>query len=202
MRKWFGLAAVLAAAVALPAMAQTPTPPVHIRGQVQSLDGDTLVVAQKTGAPVTIKLSPHWLVVVVKPITVDAIQPGSFIGTTEVDRPDGLGQSVEVHVFPPGVKLGEGHYPWDLQPHSMMTNGTVGTVKAGASGRELDVAFPTGSRHIVVPPDTPIVQMTFAPDHGLVKPGAGVFVIAAPQADGTYTAGNLTIGENGAAPPM
>jgi len=200
MRKWFGLAAVLAAAIAVPAIADTP--PAHIRGQVQSLDGDTLVVTPKTGAPITVKLSPHWLVVVVKPISVDAIQPGSFIGTTEVDRPDGSGQSLEVHVFPPGVKLGEGHYPWDLQPHSMMTNGTVGTVKPGANGRELDVAFPSGTRHIVVPPDVPIVLMTFAPDHALVKPGAGVFVIGAPQADGTYAAGNVTIGENGAAPPM
>jgi hypothetical protein len=200
MRKWFGLAAVMAVAIATPALAQTP--PMHIRGQVQSVDGNTLVVAPKTGAPVTIKLAPNWLVVVVKPISVDAIQPGSFIGTTEVDEPDGSGQSLEVHVFPPGVKLGEGHYPWDLQPHSMMTNGTVGTVKPGASGRELDVAFPSGTRHIVVPPNVPIVLMTFAADHTLVKPGAGVFVIGAPQPDGTYTAGNITIGENGAAPPM
>jgi hypothetical protein len=200
MRKWFGLAAVLAAAIALPALAAAAT--VNIRGQVQSLDGDTVVVAPKTGAPVTIKLAPNWLAVVVKPIGVDAIQPGSFIGTTEVDRPDGSGQSLEVHVFPPHVKMGEGHYPWDLQPHSMMTNGTVGTVTAGANGRELDVAFPTGTRHIVVPPGVPIVLMTFAPDHSMVKPGVGVFIIGAPQADGTYTASAITVGDNGAAPPM
>jgi hypothetical protein len=202
MRKTIGLAAVLAAVIALPALAQAPAGPAHIRGQVQSLTGDTLVIAQKTGAPITVKLAPNWLLVVVKPIGVDAIQPGSFIGTTEVDTPDGSGQSLEVHVFPPGVKLGEGHYPWDLQPHSMMTNGTVGTVKAGANGRELDVAFPSGSRHIVVPADVPIVLMTFSPDHSLVKPGAGVFLIGAPQPDGTYAAANLTIGENGAPPPM
>ena len=200
MRRWFGLTAALAVAIALPAMAQPGA--VHLRGQVKSLDGDTLVMTPKTGAPITVKLSPHWLVVVVKPISADAIQPGSFIGTTEVDRPDGSGQSLEVHVFPPGVKMGEGHYPWDLQPHSMMTNGTVGTVKAGANGRELDVAFPSGTRHVVVPADVPIVLMTFAPDHSLVTPGAGVFVIGVPQADGSYTAGNLTVGVNGAAPPM
>ena len=54
-------------------------------------------------------------------------------------------------MFPPGVKAGEGHYGWDLRKGSMMTNGTVGKVTAGAKGRELDVTYPNGERKIIVP---------------------------------------------------
>ena len=129
----------------------------HLRGKVVSLTADTLVVQPRHGKPQAVKLAPDWAVVVMKPVAADAIQPGSFIGTTEIERPDGVGHSLEVHVFPPGVKIGEGHYPWDLKPRSMMTNGTVGKVVPGSKGRMLEVAYPGGVRHILVPPGVPIV---------------------------------------------
>jgi hypothetical protein len=103
------------------------------------------------GKLVTVGLSGSWTVSVMKPIGIDAIQPGSFIGTAEMPQADGTGRSLEVHIFPPGVKMGEGHYAWDLRPRSMMTNGTVGKVAAGRHGRELDVTYPSGTRHLVVP---------------------------------------------------
>jgi hypothetical protein len=54
---------------------------------------------------------------------------------------------------------GEGHHPWDLEPGSMMTNGTVnGTVEA-TSGREPSLSFKGGSNKIVVPPSAPIVTL-------------------------------------------
>ena len=63
---------------------------------------------------------------------------------------DGSGRSLEVHVFPPGVKIGEGHYAWNLRKGSMMTNGTVGKVTVGPKGRELQISYPTGQRRVVV----------------------------------------------------
>ena len=102
------------------------------------------MITGRDGKTVNVNLAPNWAVAVLKPIPVDQIQPGSFIGTTEMPQPDGTGLSVEVHVFPPGVKMGEGHYPWDLEPGAMMTNGTVGTVAAVSGGRALDVSYPPG----------------------------------------------------------
>ncbi len=142
-RKWAVLWGALTAMAASAALTQAI--PTHVRGKVKSLTGDVLVVQGPHGVVQTVKLAPDWAVVVMKPVDVASIQPGSFIGTTEFEKPDGTGRSLEVHVFPPGVKMGEGHYPWDLKPHSMMTNGTVGKVTASGKGADaLDVAYPGG----------------------------------------------------------
>jgi hypothetical protein len=188
----------------------TPPPPAAapatgarqiVRGEVTAVAADHLDLKTREGKPLTVALAPNWNVAVMKPITAEAIQAGSFIGTTEMPQADGSGLSLEVHVFPPGIKMGEGHYAWDLQPGSMMTNGTVGKVESVSAGRALDVSYPNGSRHVVVPANAPIVQITGG-TQAMIKPGAKVFLIADPTADGHLTANTISVGENGAAPPM
>ena len=115
---------------------------------------------------------------------------------------DGTGLSVEVHVFPPGVKMGEGHYPWDLEPGAMMTNGTVGTVASVSDGRALDVTYPAGTRHVIVPPNAPMVLITPGGDHSLIKAGVSVFLVAVTGADGVLVTNNVLTGAGGAPPPM
>ena len=193
-------ALIAAAAITLtaaPALAQQ----VRIRGKVASLTGTTLVIDKREGGQATIALTPNWNVAELKPITADAIQAGSFIGTTEKPTGDGTGSSLEVHVFPPGVKMGEGHYDWDLAPGTSMTNGNVDQVVTGVSGRELTVSYKGGSRKVTVPANVPIVQMGPG-DKASIKPGAGVFIIAAPKGDGTFITNTVVTGANGAAPPM
>jgi hypothetical protein len=199
-------ACVLLAPLGLPAQAPPPAgsppgPPEQLRGVVQSLVNDTLTVKSDAGAMETVTLAQGWSVSVLKPVDVSAIQPGSFIGTAEMPQQDNTGRSLEVHVFPPGVKAGEGHYAWDLKQGSMMTNGTVGKVTAGAKGRELQVSYPNGERKIVVPAGIPIVQITNG-DHAQVKPGIPVFLLVNRTPDGKAGAAFVSIGENGAKPPM
>jgi hypothetical protein len=189
-----------AAAAAQPA---PQAPPAPVRGAVQSLDGSTLTVSQASG-PTVVMLDGNWTVTVLKKIDVSAIQPGSFIGTTNKDNPDGSGTSTEIHVFPPGLRLGEGHYPMPGQ-NAMMTNGDVTTVVTGAKGQELDIKYNgrggQGVRHVVVPPGTPVVLFTQG-DHSAIKPGAQVLVFAAKGPDGMLHAMGVLTGENGAAPPF
>jgi hypothetical protein len=194
------VSACLAAAPLL-ASAQEAPQPQRVRGKVASITADAMVVKLKTGTPITVKLSPTWQVAALKTVSLDAIKPGSFIGTTTIERPDGTGRSLEVHVFPPGVKMGAGHYAWDLKPHSMMTNGDVGKVVTGPKGNTVEVSYPGGTHTVLVPPSAKIVEIG-AGDRTMVKPGVGVFVIAAKQADGTLSADNVLVGENGAPPPM
>ena len=189
----------LAVAVAFAAAAQTA--PVRLRGKIKSIAGDALVVQPRDGAPVVVKLAATWAVIVMKPVDVGAIAPGSFIGTTTMERPDGTGRSLEVHVFPPGMKPGQGHYPWDLKPHSMMTNGDVGKVVATPKGRMVEVSYPGGMHQILVPPNVPVVAFTPG-ERAMLKPGVRVFIIPAKTADGTLSADRVVIGVNGAAPPM
>jgi hypothetical protein len=188
-------------AAPLLAGAQDAPQPQRVRGKVASINAGEMVVKLKTGTPITIKLAPTWRVAALKTVTLDAIKPGSFIGTTTIERPDGTGRSLEVHVFPPGVKMGAGHYAWDLRPHSMMTNGDVGKVVTGPKGNTVEVSYPGGTHTVLVPPSAKIVEIG-AGDRAMVKPGVGVFVIAAKQPDGSLAADNVLVGENGAPPPM
>jgi hypothetical protein len=196
--------AMAAAAVTLAAgaaWAQAPAAPSVVRGTVTAMDASSLTVKGAKGVQ-KVALTPNWTVAVMKPVEPEAIKPGSFIGTAEMPQKDGTGKSLEVHVFPPGVKMGEGHYGWDKKPGSMMTNGTVGTVVAGKKGsRQLEVNYTYGKRTITVPKNVPIVQITGGA-RAQVKPGIPVFMVVQKGAGGQLTAGSVSIGENGKPPPM
>lgn len=202
-RRLFSLAATALAAtlVAAPVLAQTPPARTIVRGVVTQVKPDGLVLKGKDGKPVTVGLAPSWTVAIMKPIAATAIQAGSFIGTAEMPQADGTGRSLEVHIFPPGVKMGEGHYNWDIKAGSMMTNGTVGKVVASPNGRELDVTYSTGTRHIVVPPKVPIVEITPGTQAD-IKRGVSVFLIAVPGPGGALVTNAVSTGVHGAAPPM
>ena len=195
------LAVTAASAQTPPAAPAAPPAPTVVRGTVTAMT-DTQLTLKTDKGPQTVNLTPTWTVAVMKPVAIDAIQPGSFIGTTEMPSKDGsTGKSLEVHVFPPGVKMGAGHYGWDLKPGSMMTNGDVATVVSGKKGsRELDVSYPTGKRHITVPANVPVVQITPG-TRQMLKVGAPVFMVVGKTPNG-LTAGSVSIGENGAKPPM
>jgi hypothetical protein len=191
------------AAIVLAGAVQAQTPPAPVRGTLTEIAADSITIAKADSTTVKLGLIQPWMVSVMKPIGIEAIQPGSFIGTTEMPQEDGTGRSLEVHVFPPGVKVGEGHYAWDLQEGSMMTNGTVGEVTESADGRTITVSYPEGTRTIEVPAGIPIVEITNGtPDQ--LKVGIPVFVIAfpAPDGSGNLMTGGIAIGVDGAAPPM
>lgn len=189
-----------------PVQPAPPAPPpamTRIKGVIQSVDGDQVTVTQDTG-PVTLTLRDQTVISQLKAIPVSAIQPGSFIGTANVDRPDGFGSSTEVHVFPPDMKgTGEGHYPMP-GANSMMTNGDVTNVVTSAAGQELDIAYSgrggVGTRHVLVPPGTPVVAITRV-DRSALKPGVAVSAFAVPTSDGLAALG-VNLGEDGKPPPL
>jgi hypothetical protein len=193
-------AALLVATPALADPAPAQPKPQFIRGTVTAVTPTSVKLNSREGQALTINFTKDWTVSVTKPVTAAQIQPGSFIGTSEMPQADGTGRSLEVHVFPPGVKMGEGHYGWDLKKGSMMTNGTVGKVVTNANGRSFDVSYSTGVRHIVVPPKTPIVQIVPG-DRSMIKPGVKVF-IAAVQTPNGLVSNSAAVGEGGKAPPM
>jgi hypothetical protein len=197
---WTALAALAGLTLTAAAQAQAPAARQVVRGVITDAQAKALVIKGKDGKPVTVGLADGWTVAVMKPIDASEIKEGSFIGTAEMPQADGNGKSLEVHVFPPGVKMGEGHYNWDLKPGAMMTNGTVGKVVVAKGGREMDVTYSYGTRHIVVPSKVPIVQIT-AGDKALIKKGVAVFIVAA-QTPGGLMSNSVSVGEKGKAPPM
>ena len=176
-------------------------PPTFVRGVVSAIDNDSVTLTLASGEPRKLALAPDCHVSVLKAIDVSRIQPGSFIGSAEMPQKNGTGRALEVHVFPSGVKAGEGHYGWDLKFGSMMTNGTVGKVVAKSRSLQLLVAYPSGERRLVVPKGTPIVEITPG-EPAMVKVGIPVFAIVVKAADGSDQVSGLSIGERGATPPM
>jgi len=194
---------VLLQFVASAAFAQAPAAPTQrIRGDVIAVDGAALKVRSRSGEVVDVKLADNYTVTAVVRIGMDRVVPGAFIGTASMPQPDGTQKSLEVLVFPESRRgSGEGHYPWDLQPGSMMTNATVAEVTKVDQGQRLTLKYKDGEEVIVVPPGTPVV--TFEPgDRGMLVPGAHVMFGATKQADGTFTAAGVNVGKEGLVPPM
>lgn len=181
-----------------PVWAQTAE---RLRGTVETAGPDALSLATRDGRHVTVKLTAQTGYTEVLPSSLSDIKPGSYIGTAAVPGKGGVLVALEVHVFPEAMRgLGDGHRPFDLQPESTMTNGTVGDVTA-SNGETLTVTYNGGKQTVIVPPDAPIVTM--APgDAGLLAPGAHAIVFATRAADGSYTAGRILAGRNGLVPPM
>ena len=198
-----------ASASAAPASA--PAQPTLTPGVVSAATATSLTITSQ-GAPATYALGPDTNIMVTHKGSLADIKAGTFLGTTNTPAADGTGSSTEVHIFPPGVKMGEGDRPMPAAPGaaaSRMTNGTVsaasaaagatrmtngsaGKVSSGAHGVQMDVAYQGGARHIVVTPATPISVMS-AGTPAMLKPGTKVLVGHAPAAGGADTASFINV---------
>lgn len=206
VRFLMGLLALFVAALTASAVAAQTTP-MRLRGTISAIDGKTATILTREGKTVTVALAANWAVALVVPITVAEIKQGSFVGVASLKGPDGSLNALEVLVFPEALRgTGEGHYPWDLQPESLMTNATVSTVAAGGDGQSLKLDYKdkqgvAGTQTIKVKPGTPVV--TFQPgQQSDAKVGAKVFVGAQKGADGSLSAARLNVGKDGLTPPM
>jgi hypothetical protein len=195
------IAAFLIAVVSTIALAQAPTP-VRIRGTVEKLDGNVLTVKARDGQSMGVKMADTFAVMGIQKASVSEIATGKFIGATTVGERDGALVALEVHIFPESMRgTGEGHYPWDLQPNSMMTNANIANVVAVASDRVMTVQYKGGEKKILVTDATVVVS--YAPsDKSELKPGAPIFMVSQKQPDGSLTAARVNVGLKGQVPPM
>jgi hypothetical protein len=193
-----GLAAILAAPLA---QAQD-LPPVRVRGTIERIDGVIYVLKARDGAELKVTLADNPQIAGIIKASLSDIKQNSFVGVTAMPQPDGSLNAVEVHIFPESMRgTGEGHYPWDLQPQSTMTNANVEQVVSAVDGRTLTLKYKDGEKKITVPANAPIV--TYVPgDKNDIKPGAKVFIVAVKQPDGTLQGRAWRIGRDGVTPPM
>lgn len=184
---------------AMPAHAESPV--VRIRGTIATVEAGSITIKPRVGEPVTVKLADAVRIASANKAQIGDIKPDSYIGSAATPQPDGTLKALEVAVFAPSMRgTGDGHYPWDLEKESTMTNGAVGTL-AGTGARTLTVTYAGGQKTITVPEDVPIVALAPA-DKSLVKPGARVVAITRKDAEGVAVADRMIVGENGTVPPM
>jgi hypothetical protein len=196
------IAAAMVAASVLGAIAQQPPTPTRVRGTIEGVDGDLLVVKSRSGEDVKLHLTSDARVVGIIRISLADIKPGSFIGTTTVPGADGRQNAVEVHVFPEDMRgTGEGSRPYDLKPNSTMTNATVAEQVAGNDGQTLMIKYKDGEKKVTVGPDTPVV--TYVPgEKADLKAGAKIIAFIKQLPDGSYETNRISVGRDGLTPPM
>jgi len=176
---------------------------VRVRGTIERVEGPAYVVKSRDGAELKITLADNALVVAIVKASLADIKPGQFVGSTGMPQPDGSQKAIEVHIFPEAMRgTGEGHYAWDLQADSTMTNANVEESVAGVDGQTLTLKYKAGEKKIMVTPQTAIV--TYNPgDKAELKPGTKIFIAAAKkQPDGTLQAPRINYGKDGLTPPM
>lgn len=218
----------IAMSVAVPAIAADPA--VHVRGTVTDVTATGFTVQTATGTQ-SVAIAADTRIAGVVPSNLDAIQPGSYIGSANV--PHGASaHALEVVVFPPAMKgTGLGDYAWDLPAHSgggsamtngsvkssAMTNGTVKSSKAGGSAMPsamtngtVKTAAGSGARTLVVDYGTgektidvsaTTPVVTFAPADKSAIV-KGARVFVAGKPGNPVAAGFVAVGLNGTAPPM
>ena len=137
----------------------------------------------------------------VKKITISDIKPGDFVGPASRKRPDGTLEAISLQKFPDNLRgvVSEGHGPWDLEPGSMMTNANVAKEVQTNNGKELTLEYKGGSQKVVVPANIPMFT-TEPGDKSLLKPGAHIFTVARPGADGQLSTARITVEKDGVRP--
>ena len=203
-RRALGLAGLSLLVVTSAVWAQQAPPPLRIRGTIEKVDGNTLTVKSRAGETMTVKLADDVRVAAMVKASLSDIKEGTFIGVTAMPQPDGSQKAIGLHLFMASQKgvVAEGFRPWDREPGSTMTNADVATQVTGADGQTLTVKYKDGEKKVIVPPNTPIVQMA-AGSKADLKPGAQFIIMAAQkQPDGSLVAPAINVGRDGAAPPM
>jgi hypothetical protein len=197
-------AAGLALILSGPAAWAQQAPSVRVRGTIEKVDGNTLTVKSRAGEMLTVKLADDARVAAMLKATLADIKTGSYIGVTAMPQPDGSQKAIGIHIFMEAQRASvqARHSSWDREPGSTMTNANVETSVSSVDGQVMTVKYAEGEKKVVVPPNTPIVQMAPGSKADL-KPGAAFIIMAAQkQPDGSLTAPAINVGRDGAAPPM
>jgi len=185
------------------ALAQSPPGPVpnasnrlvRVAGTLIAISADGLKVRDATGHEVSLGVGPAVAVVAARPVAKASIKPGDFVASANLNQADGVGRSLEMRLFEPGSRAGEGNRPMTqpgAAPGQMMTNATVTHVAHTKAGLELDVQFPGGVRHLIVPADVPIIGF-YPVQASSLTTGSRVTVIALRGSDGVPRASRIQI---------
>jgi hypothetical protein len=172
---------------------------VRVRGTIEKLDGNTLMVKSRDGAELKLTLKDNAAIRGVVKASLADVKAATNVAITSRPRADGTLEAVELRIFPPGP-FNSFHGDWDLTPGSptFMTNGAMQTSVAAVDGQVLTVEYKippdkTDIKKILVTPKT-IIATTVASTKADLKPGLKVFVANAPKLpDGSLDVGAIQV---------
>ena len=157
----------------------------RVRGTIEKLDGNVLMVKSRDGAELKLVLKDNVRIAGVVKASAADIKPESNVAITSRPRADGELEAFELRIAPAGQPFNSFHSDWDLMPNSFMTNGSLQTSISGVDGQVLTVKYKVQGKadqenKIVVTPKTTIATTVPGTKEDL-KPGLKVFVAGAPK---------------------
>jgi RNase P/RNase MRP subunit p29 len=186
--------------------AAADSPPVHLKGAIQSVSGQNFTMSGGS-APVEVKMTDQTHIASLETAQLADITQGMFVGTAALPQPDGTLKALEVHIFPEAMRgTGEGYRPFPQVAQGTMTNATITNIVGiqGAvtdDGLKLTLRYKDGEKTVVVPKGTPVVLLGQG-DASMLKPKAKVSVTGTKDAGGAVTATRILVGLDGATPPI
>jgi Xaa-Pro aminopeptidase len=174
---------------------------VTVRGRVIALSDERISVQAPSGAVTHMQLSPAWSVQVMRRIPIEELHLGRFVGAIEVPESDDVGRALELHMFLPEVRMGEGEQSWDRPFGSRMVQGELAALTTTANGYALELVYRRGRRKLVAAHDIPIVLINNEGREN-IKVGIEVFILAWPEANGRLRVDAVATGDEGRLPPL
>lgn len=183
--------AAFVASAAAPTFAQQAQ---RLRGEIETMDGNTITVKTPEGKDVKVMLDPNYTVNHAVKIKLSDIKPGTFVGIGSVPEGDTL-KAAQVQVFPPDTKASERHGAWGSDPNGLMTNAPATMVVVGQGGDKITLTTHGQNYEITVPPEAPVVR-TEAGTKDLVKPGAWVGISNLVEQNGMLTTKAIVVSDD------
>ena len=192
-------AAALFAAIATtgPAMAQETQ---RFAGTFVTVTDSDATVQPESGPAIKVMLAPALNVARLEKATTADLKPGVFVGVGARPQKDGTQQAVQIVIFPESMRgVGEGHRAWGVMPEATMTNGAIADTVQSVDGPNFSLAYKGGEQKVTTPANASILALRLV-TRADFKPGLRGQVIATKQADGSLSAGRVTIWADGVTP--
>jgi hypothetical protein len=187
--------------------------PEKMRGQITRVDASSMTLKTVEGKSVKLGLEEGSAIFVLTPGRFADVDFGTYVGAVSEKLGDNiyspivrdslswLHKSFEFRVIDERLRgIAVGHTKWDLTPNTVMTHGWIDDME----GRVVSIKYgPTEEEEtdVEISRDTPVTKM--APgDRSVLKPGAGVFVGAQKNGEGSYSAVFIFVGKDGAVPGL
>jgi len=217
----------IVSSVAATAISWAALQPQRLRGTVESVNSNSLMLKTNDGKDVSVVLDAGTKYAGLVKANFKDVTKDAYIGTATKGTSN---VALEVVIFPPSMRgTGDGHYPWDeiidttasgrartksamtngnvasvssatRKVKSAMTNGNVDSASTQSGSKKITVTYHGGKQEITIPPTAPVVAIKPS-DASIVKVGAHVFIKGTAEG-GKVTAQSVAVGENGLTPPM
>jgi hypothetical protein len=174
---------------------------VRVNGTVESFDGHVLAVKSEKLGDVKVNITGDLSVIGVAKGSIADVKPGAYIGVGAMPQTDGSQRAIQVTVMAESQRgLSEGHRPWDAQPNSTMTNGSVDQIVGSVDGPTVIVKYKGGEQKIVIPHDA-VIRAYMVGDKSELKPGAHIAIVrAVKKPDGSLETDRVNVGRGDVVP--